>query len=170
MKEALVVVEGDWIEQTIVADPKGAERVEGEILSALQESHFTHEEIFGVRLALGEAWSNVIKHAHQGDISKTMRVRYRIAEGCFSIEITDQGEGFDPDDLPDPVDPVNLERLCGRGTFLMRHFMTTHDYKNNTLVMSKQRTIANGTAVSAQVRYSTGKRLNDAMTDTVTGR
>ena len=52
----------------------------------------------------------------------------------------------------------------------MRHFMTTHDYKNNTLVMSKQRTIANGTAVSAQVRYSTGKRLNDAMTDTVTGR
>src|SRR5438128_635610 len=44
------------------------------------------------------------------------------------FEITDEGPGFDPEDVPDPTAPENLERPCGRGLLLMRHYMTEVAY------------------------------------------
>ncbi|MBX3440446.1 MAG: ATP-binding protein, partial [Planctomycetaceae bacterium] len=44
--------------------------------------------------------------------------------------IRDEGPGFDPDSLPDPTDPVNLERPCGRGLLLMRTFMDEVQYND----------------------------------------
>src|SRR5262249_5409536 len=43
------------------------------------------------------------------------------AEACYVIR--DEGPGFDPNALPDPTDPANLERVCGRGLLLIRTFM-----------------------------------------------
>ena len=55
--------------------------------------------------------------------------------------IADEGKGFDPDDVPDPMAPENLERPCGRGLLLMRHYMTevTYHPPGNRLSMSKVR-------------------------------
>ena len=44
--------------------------------------------------------------------------------GKFAIEIVDEGPGYRPEDIPDPTDPENLDRPCGRGLLLMRHYMT----------------------------------------------
>ena len=35
--------------------------------------------------------------------------------------VTDEGSGFDPDSLPDPTAPENIEKVTGRGIFLMKH-------------------------------------------------
>ena len=49
-------------------------------------------------------------------------------EVCYTIQ--DEGPGFDPTDLPDPTDPANLERPCGRGLLLMRTFMDSIEYND----------------------------------------
>ncbi|MCS7166985.1 MAG: response regulator [Gemmatales bacterium] len=55
--------------------------------------------------------------------------------------VRDQGPGFDPRRIPDPTDPSNLERTCGRGLLLIRTFMDEvyHNEKGNEIVMVKRR-------------------------------
>jgi anti-sigma regulatory factor (Ser/Thr protein kinase) len=58
------------------------------------------------------------------------------------FEIRDEGKGFDPDSLPDPTDPANLEKASGRGILLMRTFMDEIEFNRpaNAVKMTKQRT------------------------------
>ncbi len=95
-----------------------------DIVVAMETAGYSCKEIFGVRLALEEALVNAIKHGHQGDPSKEVRLRYQITRDRLLAEIEDQGPGFDPHAVPDPLAPENLERSCGRGLVLMRHYMT----------------------------------------------
>jgi len=131
-------------ELTIPSDLAEARRVQGEIESALHSVRFSETEIFAIRLALEEALVNAIKHGNQMDASKRVRVSYRVAPDRFDITIRDEGPGFDPEDVPDPTALENLERPCGRGVFLMRHYMSTVEYNaaGNEVTMSKFR---NGT-------------------------
>jgi serine/threonine-protein kinase RsbW len=46
------------------------------------------------------------------------------------VQITDEGPGFNPADVPDPTAPENLERPCGRGLLLMRHYMSEVAHSN----------------------------------------
>ena len=54
---------------------------------------------------------------------RRIRVEVRITSEEFEATIRDEGAGFDPAKLPDPTDPENLDRPCGRGVMLMRAFM-----------------------------------------------
>jgi serine/threonine-protein kinase RsbW len=73
------------------------------------------------------------------DRNKKVHVAYHVRPDRFDIKITDEGAGFDPDDVPDPTAVENLERPCGRGLMLMRHYMTqvTFNERGNTVQMSK---------------------------------
>ncbi len=94
------------------------------VVEDLAAAGFTAREGFAVRLALEEAMVNAIKHGHRGDSSKIAQLRYRVTPDCLLAQVEDQGKGFNPDDVPDPLDPENLERPCGRGLLLMRSYMT----------------------------------------------
>ena len=52
-----------------------------------------------------------------------MRVRFGVRDGVLRICVHDQGEGFQPEEVADPRDPLNVARTSGRGIFLMRSFM-----------------------------------------------
>ncbi|MEK6259611.1 MAG: response regulator [Planctomycetota bacterium] len=54
---------------------------------------------------------------------RRVRVHVRITSEEMEVTIRDEGNGFDPSKLPDPTDPENLDRPCGRGVMLMRAFM-----------------------------------------------
>lgn len=95
-----------------------------DLVASMERASYSNKEIFGVRLALEEALVNAIKHGHKGDPSKEVRLRYQITRDRLIAEIEDQGPGFDPHAVPDPLAPENLERPCGRGLVLMRHYMT----------------------------------------------
>jgi CheY-like chemotaxis protein/anti-sigma regulatory factor (Ser/Thr protein kinase) len=67
---------------------------------------------------------------------------FSCAEAAFHIG--DEGRGFDPDELPDPTDPANLENLTGRGILLMRTFMDNVNFNEsgNAVTMVKRRSEA----------------------------
>jgi serine/threonine-protein kinase RsbW len=131
-------------ELTIPSDLSEARRVQDLIEEALQASSYTEHDIFAIKLALEEALVNAIKHGNQMDPDKRVFVVYRVTAERFDIRITDEGAGFNPADVPDPTDPANLERPCGRGLLLMRGFMTEVEYhgKGNVVSMSKVREAA----------------------------
>jgi serine/threonine-protein kinase RsbW len=128
----------------IPSDTGEARRVQEQIERLLKIHQFGEREVFGIRLAVEEALVNAIKHGNQMDPSRKVRVAFQVSQEKFEVLIADEGEGFDPCDVPDPTAPENLERPCGRGIMLMRHYMTTVAYneRGNVVSMSKLR---NGT-------------------------
>jgi serine/threonine-protein kinase RsbW len=126
---------------TIASDLNEARRVQSEIEHALHSGRFSDHDIFAIRLAVEEALINAIKHGNQMDRDKTVRVVYYVSAERFEVEIVDQGPGFAPDEVPDPTSPENLERPCGRGLLLMKHYMSEVAYsdRGRAVRMSKLR-------------------------------
>jgi len=81
-----------------------------------------------VDIAVREAVANAIKHGNAQDPAKTVEVDGGIDGGELVIRIEDQGSGFDPGQLCDPLAPENLLKPNGRGIFYMRSFMDAVDY------------------------------------------
>jgi serine/threonine-protein kinase RsbW len=127
---------------SIASDLAEARRVQSEIEQVLhQVSAFSEREIFAIKLAVEEALVNAIKHGNQMDPDKSVRVAYTLRPDRFDVRITDEGPGFNPDEVPDPTAPENLERPCGRGLLLIRYYMTAVTFQDDgrTIAMHKRR-------------------------------
>jgi serine/threonine-protein kinase RsbW len=92
------------------------------LAAVMTELGYPPKDIFGARLALEEALCNSIKHGHNHDPNKVVEVRYLIRPDRLQVEVEDEGPGFDPTQVPDATAPENLERACGRGLLLIRHY------------------------------------------------
>lgn len=126
----------------IPSDTAAGESVQHRIIGLLEELKYDERDVFGVRLAIEEALVNAIKHGNRMDPAKTVRICGHVAFQKVRIEIEDQGEGFQPGEVPDPTADENLERPCGRGIMLMRAFMSsiTFNASGNRVILEKQRT------------------------------
>jgi len=84
-----------------------------------------------VGVAIRESVINAIKHGNRHDESKTVNVEFSLAPSSAPTElivlVRDQGAGFDPSSLADPLAPENLLKANGRGIFFMRSFMDDVD-------------------------------------------
>jgi len=78
---------------------------------------------FNVRVSLAEALSNAMIYGNRSDPGKQVRVEVTLNGAGLRIRIADQGEGFDPSQLPDPLSEEGVQRDGGRGIFLMRNLM-----------------------------------------------
>jgi serine/threonine-protein kinase RsbW len=79
-----------------------------------------------VSVAIRESVINAIKHGNRNDSSKRVFVEFGTSMGDvpeLTIRVRDQGEGFDPEQVANPLDPENLLKSSGRGIFLIRNFM-----------------------------------------------
>jgi len=112
-----------------------------EITGELHHRGWSERDVFAIQLAVEEALVNAIKHGNRNDPAKTVTVTCWLSQDLFRIEIEDQGEGFDPDAVPDPTSPERLEEPTGRGIMLMRTFMSKVAYnsKGNGAVLEKRR-------------------------------
>jgi serine/threonine-protein kinase RsbW len=78
------------------------------------------DEIYGnVLVATMEATNNAIIHGNNSDPSKEVKIEIEIDSKQLVVHIEDQGKGFDHMNIPDPTAPENLEKINGRGIFLM---------------------------------------------------
>ena len=93
-------------------------------------------------MALEEAIVNAIKHGNQEDPEKKVHVVVNSTLQEFYLQVTDEGDGFDPDAVPDPTLDENLELGSGRGLMLMRHYMdhVVYNDRGNSLEVTKHRT------------------------------
>lgn len=78
------------------------------------------QENYGkILVAVLEAVNNAITHGNKADLKKFVDVRIKVERNEMEITVTDEGEGFNPADIPDPTRPENIEEISGRGVFLM---------------------------------------------------
>jgi serine/threonine-protein kinase RsbW len=88
------------------------------------------DSIHWVGVAIRECVINAIKHGNQHDASKRVFVEFATAVNSVPemiIRVRDQGQGFDPEQVADPLAPENLLKGSGRGIFLIRNFMDEVD-------------------------------------------
>ena len=78
------------------------------------------DEVYGnVLVATMEATNNAIIHGNNSDPGKNVRICILLEKKELKVHIEDQGNGFDYSTVPDPTAPGNLEKINGRGIFLM---------------------------------------------------
>lgn len=75
------------------------------------------------RVGLTEALSNAMLYGNGEDPDKRVRLELILDEKRITARVIDQGDGFDPEQVPDPTNPSNLEKPRGRGIFLMRQLL-----------------------------------------------
>lgn len=100
------------------------ERAERSLLEAVEQRRFDRASVFAIRLALEEALTNAFKHGNKNDPEKKVHVECRVDRDSVVIDVEDEGDGFDPQSVPDPTQTENVEIPSGRGLTLMRAFMT----------------------------------------------
>ena len=102
------------------SDPKNVARVES-FVEHLVDKYGISPDVYGnILISLTEAVTNAITHGNDSDKTKTVQVRLKKQNNRLAFLISDEGGGFDFDNLPDPTAPENLLKIGGRGVFLMR--------------------------------------------------
>jgi serine/threonine-protein kinase RsbW len=87
------------------------------------ETGFNEEEVMQIAMAVREAAVNAVLHGNAYDPEKKVALEFERTTHDLVITIRDQGKGWDPASIPDPLAPENLLKTSGRGIFLIRSFM-----------------------------------------------
>ncbi len=82
-------------------------------------------------IALTEAVNNAILHGNKSNPEKFVKIGFESEDDKLIFTVTDEGEGFDYKNLPDPTDPNNIEKISGRGVFLMSQLSDFIKFENN---------------------------------------
>ena len=93
-----------------------------------KEMEFDEETREQVNLAIIEAGTNAIKHGNGSDPKKTTLFRFCIEDDKLVVFVKDCGQGFDPEDVGNPLSPENFMKPSGRGIFLMKALMDEVEY------------------------------------------
>ena len=105
------------------------ELVQAVVEDLLRRLELGEDERHWIGLAVREAVANAIKHGNGGDPGKQVEVEVRVDGGEVEVAVRDQGQGFDPAGVADPLAPENLLRPGGRGIFYMRSLMDNVEYR-----------------------------------------
>jgi serine/threonine-protein kinase RsbW len=91
-------------------------------------------------VALDEAFVNAVKHGNKYDSNKVVRIECEISQKEARFTVEDEGEGFDVNAIPDPLDPENLFKTSGRGVLFIYNIMdeVAYNERGNRLTMVKK--------------------------------
>lgn len=112
--------------------------VENAIDDAIGEIGISKESYGKILVSTLEAVNNAIIHGNRSNPAKKVEILISYKVDILKIKIRDQGNGFNPDEVPDPTFPENLQALNGRGVFLMMRLADEIKYskKGNTVTMT----------------------------------
>jgi serine/threonine-protein kinase RsbW len=112
--------------QKLVLDSKfeEMERLEPFINELKQWADFDDEDAGRIMLALSEAVNNAIIHGNNQNPGKQVIILSTFDEEnrTLAISVEDEGEGFDPEEIPDPLKEENLLNEGGRGVYLIKQY------------------------------------------------
>jgi len=97
-----------------------------------KDKYNLNDDIYGnIMISVTESVNNAIIHGNKKDKEKNVTISLSLTEGMIKFKIVDQGAGFDYDSLPDPTAPENIEKVGGRGIFLMKHLADEIDFEDD---------------------------------------
>ncbi len=112
----------------IESDPNNLITVEEFVNYFCKDLNLPDEKLANIFLAVTEATTNAIIHANKCDTNKKVTIDASLENSKLIIKIKDEGEGFDPGNIPDPTETENLLKDSGRGVYLMRVYMDDLQY------------------------------------------
>lgn len=117
-------------ELTLTSDLDQLPILEEFIMSICDELTIDEDIFPDIMLALTEATTNAIIHGNEFDPAKSVHILFELKPPILSVKIKDQGKGFDPTNLPSPVEDDNLLKSGGRGVYLMNHYAESVSYNS----------------------------------------
>jgi serine/threonine-protein kinase RsbW len=105
--------------------------VESLINDICEEFQISEDYYGNILVALTEAVNNAIQHGNNNNPVKHIDISFSIRPDHISFTIKDEGPGFDYQHLPDPTAPENIEKLNGRGVFLMKNLADKVEFEDN---------------------------------------
>lgn len=98
------------------------------LLKKFKAASMHDDDMFVLQLALEEALVNAIKHGNKMNPDLLVAVTIQLSSDEIVITIKDKGEGFDHEVVSNPTQEENINRLSGRGVFLIKNLMDTVEY------------------------------------------
>ena len=114
---------GNAVELDLMTDLHNLDLVEGVTQSIARAMGFEEDPIYWISMSVREGVINAMLHGNKMDAGKRVLVKFEMTPEGLAVSIHDQGSGFDPASVPNPLDPENLLKPCGRGLFCIRSFM-----------------------------------------------
>ena len=106
------------------------------MVDEISEEYKIGTEVYGnILIAIVEAVTNCIIHGNKLDISKYVYINHGLKDKMLEFAIKDEGDGFDFNSVPDPTQPINVEKPHGRGVFLMMHLADELEFKEEGKVV-----------------------------------
>jgi serine/threonine-protein kinase RsbW len=91
-----------------------------------------NEDCYGnMLISVTEAVNNAIQHGNKNNADKFVKIGFESENNLLVFSIEDEGEGFDHGSLPDPTDPDNIDKLSGRGVYLMTQLSDMIRFEEN---------------------------------------
>ncbi|MCQ2973678.1 MAG: ATP-binding protein [Bacteroidales bacterium] len=89
-------------------------------------------ELYGnISISAVEACTNAIIHGNKSDSTKKVSLDFELEDKVLTLIISDEGEGFDYTNIPDPTSKENIEKINGRGIFLIQQLSDSTEFLNN---------------------------------------
>ncbi len=102
---------------------------ETRLKSVLRKLRLSDSEEHDLLVASSEAVNNAVSHGNKNNQTKNVTVDVGYVENEVTVSVEDEGGGFNPDSLPDPLSPENLLKPSGRGILIMKSLMDTVDFE-----------------------------------------
>lgn len=111
------------------------------ILRDMDQSGYSDESIRKMKLTVTELLANAIGHGNKNEHSKRVVMGHITTASDITVAVIDEGDGFKPDDVPDPTLPENLIKDHGRGLFIVKNFVDEIHFnkKGNRVLIRKYR-------------------------------
>jgi len=118
------------VEVTLDSDLKNVEVAEQITRRVASTAGFDEDDQQRIEMAVHESMINAIWHGNKNDPGKSVWLQFKVHRDRLEIRIRDQGKGFNPNQIPDPLESDNLLNVSGRGIFLIRAFMDEFRVEN----------------------------------------
>ena len=115
--------EAETVERLLDSTLESVDHAEEIAMGVAQNAGFDEDDLTRIGMAVRESMVNAVVHGNRYNANKKVRFSIRKNADRLTVKIADEGEGFDYENLPDPLAPENLFRSSGRGIFLIRSFM-----------------------------------------------
>ncbi len=104
------------------------EEVETIANTIAKEAGFDESDSDDISIAITELFNNAVHHGNKDDINKLVRLTFIYRNKSLHVTVKDEGNGFRPESLKDPLAPENLMAESGRGIYLVRNLMDDIEY------------------------------------------